>query len=146
MFYQYNEPTNYMTYDSSSLNQYNYKNMGDVFPVYQQNENLFHFTRQINPITLSNVSPQSRDPSNLPSDIRPTIYDGIDGVYGNHSMNDITQHQTRFNNPNNWLDNIQSKQGYHNQYEHTLNYKRPISLIQVGQATSNQDINGFLIF
>ena len=146
MFYQYNEPTNYMTYDSSSLNQYNYKNMGDVFPVYQQNENLFHFTRQINPITLSNVSPQSRDPSNLPSDIRPTIYDGVDGVYGNHSMNDITQHQTRFNNPNNWLDNIQSKQGYHNQFEHTLNYKRPISLIQVGQATSNQDINGFLIF
>lgn len=146
MFYQYNEPTNYMTYDSSSLNQYNYKNMGDVFPVYQQNENLFHFTRQINPITLSNVSPQSRDPSNLPSDIRPTIYDGIDGVYGNHSMNDITQHQTRFNNPNNWLDNIQSKQGYHNQFEHTLNYKRPISSIQVGQATSNQDINGFLIF
>ena len=146
MFYQYNEPTNYITYDSSSLNQYNYKNMGDVFPVYQQNENLFHFTRQINPITLSNVSPQSRDPSNLPSDIRPTIYDGIDGVYGNHSMNDITQHQTRFNNPNNWLDNIQSKQGYHNQFEHTLNNRRPISSIQVGQATSNQDINGFLIF
>ena len=47
MFYQYNEPTNYMTYDSSSLNQYNYKNMGDVLPGYQQNENLFHFTQQI---------------------------------------------------------------------------------------------------
>ena len=146
MFDEYNAMTNYMTYDSSSLNQYNYKNMGDVFPVYQQNENLFHFTRQINPITLSNVSPQSRDPSNLPSDIRPTIYDGIDGVYGNHSMNDITQHQTRFNNPNNWLDNIPSKLGYHNQFEHTLNNRRPISSIQVGQATSNQDINGFLIF
>ena len=146
MFDEYNAMTNYMTYDSSSLNQYNYKNMGDVFPVYQQYENLFHFTRQINPITLSNVNAQSRDPSNLPSDIRPTIYDGIDGVYGNHSMNDITQHQTRFNNPNNWLDNIQSKQGYHNQFEHTLNNRRPISSIQVGQATSNQDINGFLIF
>ena len=146
MFNQYYEPTNYMTYDSSSLNQYNYKKMGDVFPVYQQNENLFHFTRQINPITLSSVSPQSLDPSNLPSDIRPTIYDGIDGVYGNHSMNDITQHQTRFNNPNNWLDNIPSKLGYHNQFEHTLNNRRPISSIQVGQATSNQDINGFLIF
>jgi hypothetical protein len=36
MFDQYNEPTNYMTYDSSSLNQYNYKNMNDVLPVYQQ--------------------------------------------------------------------------------------------------------------
>ena len=146
MFNQYTEPTNYMTYDSSSLNQYNYKNMGDVLPVYQQNENMYHFTRQINPITLSNVSAQSRDPSNLPSDIRPAIYDGIDGVYGAHSMNDITQHQTRFNNPNNWLDNIPSKPGYYNQNEHTNNYYRPKSSIQAGIATSNQDVNGYLIF
>ena len=32
MFNQYNEMTNYMTYDSSSLNQYSYKNIDDVFP------------------------------------------------------------------------------------------------------------------
>ena len=146
MFNQYNEPTNYMTYDSSSLNQYNYKNMDDVLPVYQQYQNLYHFTRQINPISLSNVNAQSRDPSNLPCDMRITLYDGIDGVYGIHSMNDITQHQTRFNNPNNWLDNIQPKQGYHNQYEHTLNNTRPLSTIQAGQASSNQDINGYLLF
>ena len=146
MFYQYNEPTNYMTYDSSSLNQYSYKNMDDVFPVYQQYQNLYYFTKQINPISLSNVSPQSRDPSNLPCDIRPTIYDGIDGIYGENSMNDITQHQTRYNNPNNWRDNIQPKQGYYNQHEHTLNYKRPISSIKAGQASSNQDINGYLLF
>ena len=146
MFDEYNAMTNYMTYDSSSLNQYSYKNMDDVFPVYQQHQNLYYFTRQINPITLTNVSAQSRDPSNLPSDIRPTIYDGVDGVYGNHSMNDITQHQTRFNNPNNWRDNIPSKIGYYNQFEHTLNNIRPISSIQAGQASSNQDINGYLIF
>ena len=146
MFNQYNESTNYMTYDSSSLNQYNYKNMDDVLPVYQQYQNLYHFTRQINPISLSNVSPQSRDPSNLPCDMRITLYDGIDGVYGHNSMNDITQHQTRQNNPNNWLDNIQPKQGYYNQNEHTLNYKRPVSLIQAGHASSNQDINGYLLF
>ena len=146
MFNQYNEATNYMTYDSSSLNQYNYKKLDDNLPVYQQYQNLFYFTRQINPITLSNVTPQSRDPSNLPCHIRPTIYDGIDAVYGGNSMNDILQLQTRYNNPNNWRDNIQSKQGYYNQHEHTLNNKRPISLIQVGQATSNQDIHGFLLF
>ena len=146
MFNQYNEPTNYPTLSGSVLNQYNYKNMDDVLPVYQQYQNLYHFTRQINPISLSNLSPQSRDPTNLPSDMRITLYDGIDGVYGIHSMNDITQHQTRFNNPNNWLDNIQPKQGYHNQYEHTLNYKRPVSLIQAGHASSNQDINGYLLF
>ena len=146
MFNQYNEPTNYMTYDSSSLNQYSYKNMDDVFPVYQQYQNMYYFTRQINPITSSNVSAQSRDPTNLPSDIRPTIFDGVDGVYGNHSMNDITQHQTRFNNPNNWQDNIQSKPGYYDKNKHTLNNKRPMSYIQVGQATSNQDINGYSLF
>ena len=146
MFDQYNEMTNYMTYDSSSLNQYSYKNMDDVFPVYQQYQNLYYFTKQINPISLSNLSPQSRDPSNLPCDMRITLYDGIDGVYGENSMNDILQLQTRYNNPNNWRDNIPPKQGYHNQHEHTLNYKRPISSIQAGQASSNQDIHGYLLF
>ena len=120
--------------------------MDNNFPVYQQYQNLYHFTKQINPITLSNVNAQTRDPSNLPCDMRPTIYDGMDGVYGIHSMNDIVQHQNRFNNPNNWQDNIQGKPGYYNQDEHTLNNKRPISYIQIGQATSNQDINGYLIF
>ena len=146
MFNQYNELSNYMTYDSSSLNQYNYKNLDDVFPVYQQYQNLYYFKKQINPITLANVNAQSRDPTNLPCDIRPTIYDGIDGVYGHNSMNDITHLQTRFNNPNNWRDNIPSQHGFHNQNEHTLNNKRPISSIQAGQASSNQDLHGYLLF
>ncbi len=60
-----------------------------------------------------------------------------------NSMNDITHRQTRFNNQNNWRDNIQPKQGYYNQYEHTLNCKRPISSIQAGQASSNQDRNRY---
>ena len=42
MFNQYNEPTNYLTYDSSSLNQYNYANLNTALPVYQQNENMYH--------------------------------------------------------------------------------------------------------
>ncbi len=119
MFDQYNAPTNYMTYDSSSSNQYSYKILENNFPVYQQYQNLHYFTKQINPITLSNVYAQTRDPTNVPCDIRPTIYDGMDGVYGHKSINDITQHQTRFNNPNSWQDNIQSKPGYFNQNEHT---------------------------
>jgi hypothetical protein len=146
MFDQYNERTNYMTYDSSSLNQYNYKNLGDVLPVYQQHQNLYYFTRQINPITLSNISPQSRDPTNLPCDIRSTLYDGLDGVYGENSLNDITQFQTNLNNPNNWRDNIPPKHGYYNQHEHTNNYYRPKSAIKAGQASSNQDIHGYLLF
>ena len=146
MFDQYNDLNNYMTYDSSSLNQYNYANLNTALPIYQQYENLYHFTRQINPISLANVSPQSRDPSNIPSDMRPTIYDGVDGVYGNHSMNDITQHQSRQNNPNNWQDLITSKPGYYDQNEHTNNYYRPKSSIQAGIASSNQNINGYLLF
>ena len=146
MFNQYNEPTNYPTLSGSVLNQYNYKNLDNSFPVYQQYQNLYYYTRQINPISLSNVSPQSRDPSNLPCDMRMTLYDGIDGVYGHNSMNDINHIQTRQNNPNNWRDNIQPKPGYYNQHEHTLNNKRPISSIQAGIASSNQDINGYLLF
>ena len=146
MFNQYNEPSNYMTYDSSSLNQYNYKNMDDVLPVYQQHQNLYYFTRQINPITLAIVNAQSRDPTNLPCDIRPTLYDGLDGVYGENSLNDITHLQTRYNNPNNWRDNIPPKIGYYNQHEHTNNYYRPKSSIKAGQASSNQDIHGYLLF
>ncbi len=120
--------------------------MDDVLSVYQQHQNLFYFTRQINPITLSNVSPQSRDPTNLPCDIRSTNYDGVDGVHGFHSLNDITQFQTRYNNLNNWSDNICSKSGYYNQSDPTINNKRPISSIKAGQASSNQDIHGYLLF
>ncbi len=68
MFDQYNELSNYMSCDSSSLNQYNDKNLDDIFPVYQQYQNLYYFKKQINPITLFNVNAQSRDPTNLPCD------------------------------------------------------------------------------
>jgi len=146
MFNEYNEPTNYMTLDSSSLNPYNYKNLANGFPTYQKYENLFYYTRQINPISLSNVSPQARDPTNIPCDVRPTIYDGVDGLYNNHSMNDIMQLQTPQNNPNNWRDNIPSKPLYYNQDEHTNNNYRPISAIKAGQATSNIDYHGYLLF
>jgi hypothetical protein len=94
MFNQYNEPTNYMTYDSRSLSQNSYKHFDDIFPVYQQYQDLYYliyFTIQIN----QNVSPQSRDPSNSPCDLRPTLYDGLDGFYGENLLNDITQFQTR---------------------------------------------------
>jgi hypothetical protein len=84
--------------------------------------------------------------SNLPCDIRPTSYDGIDGVYGENSLNDITQFQTNLNNPNNWRDNIPPQHGYRNHIEHTLNPKRPISLIKAGQASSNQYILWYLLF
>ncbi len=66
-----------MTYDNSSFNQYHYENLEDNFPIHYN-------TRKTSPVTLANLTPQTRDPSNLPCNIRPTIYDGIDGVYGVH--------------------------------------------------------------
>ena len=41
MFDEYNEPLSYMTYDSSTLNQYDYKNLNANLPTYQRNENLY---------------------------------------------------------------------------------------------------------
>ena len=146
MFDQYNEPTNYPTFDSSTLNPYNYKDMSDRLSSYQQLQNQYYYTRQINPISMVNNSPQSRDPTNLPCNIRPTIFDGVNGLYGMDSMNDIMKLQTHDNNPNNWRDILPAKVGYHNQHEHTNNYHRPISAIQAGQATSNQDYHGYLLF
>jgi hypothetical protein len=146
MFNQYNEPTNYMTLDSSTLNPYNYKNMDDKLSTYQQYQNFYYYTRQINPISLANVSPESRDPSNLPCNVRPTIYDGVAGVYGENSMNDIMKLQTNLNNQNKWQDNVPAKTGYYTQHEHTNNFYRPISAIQAGQATSNHDFHGYLLF
>ncbi len=141
MFDQYHELNNYMTYDSSSLNQYNYQNLDDVFPVYQQYQNLFYFTRQANPITLANINAETRDPTNLLCDTRPTIYDGIDDLYGHNLMNDITHLQTPTNYPNNRRDNIPPNHGYYNQNEHTNKYYRPKSSIKAGIASTTQDIH-----
>jgi hypothetical protein len=55
MFNQYNEPTNYMTLDSSSLNPYNFKQFDNSFPTYQQHLKQFYFTRQIKFIWLCAV-------------------------------------------------------------------------------------------
>jgi hypothetical protein len=54
--------------------------------------------------------------------------------------------QTPQNNPNNWRDNIRIKQDYYNEYEHTNNILRSQSSIKPGQATSNQDFHGYLLF
>ncbi len=50
------------------------------------------------------------------------------------------------NNPNKWQDNVPAKTGYYTQHEHTNNYYRPLSAIQAGQATSNHDFHGYLLF
>jgi hypothetical protein len=147
MFNQNNEPTNYSTYDSTSSNPYIYNNkLNADMPPYQQQQNMYYFIRQLNPITSVTLSPQTLDPTNLPCDYRPTYYNTLGDAWGIDSMNDVMHNRTPQNNPNNWRDNIPNKQGYYNQNEHTNNYFRPQSAIKLGQATSNQDYNGYLLF
>ena len=75
--------------------------------------------RQLNPI--ANVT-QTLGPANLPCNYRPTYYNTLGDAWGIDSMNDVMQNQTPQSSPNNnWRDNITTKRGYYNQYEHTNN-------------------------
>ena len=99
------EAQQYMTLDMDTINPYNYKNIPDGMDVYQRYQNNYYNTRQLNPISLVHLSPQMMDPSNLPSDIRPTIYDGVN--LSNQVRNN--QYQSNLNNPNLWKDNKPAK-------------------------------------
>ena len=78
------------------------------------------------------------DPSNLPPDNKPNIYQGV-------QINDqefLNQYQTAQNNPNLWLDNNPSKSYYYSQYEHLLpGIPKQQSAMKIGQATSFHDFH-----
>ena len=132
-------PTNYLTFDVSSTNQYNYKNLNDLYPVYQS---LYYNTRQINPISLATLTPTSMDPSNLPCDVRPTIYEQGDA----DNREKLKLYRTPLNNPNLWQSHLPAKSGYYNNNEHNSNNNiRPLSAINIGQSTSAQNIHGYYI-
>ena len=135
-------PTNYSTNDISSTNQYNCRNLIDVYPVYQLYQDQYYNTRQINPISLATLSPTTLDPSNLPCDVRPMIYEQGDA----DNREKLNLHRTPLNNPNLWQSHLPAKSGYYNNNEHNANNNiRPISAINVGQSTSAQDIRGFYV-
>ena len=135
-------PTNDSTNDISSTNQYNYRNLIDVYPVYQLYQDQYYNTRQINPISLATLSPTTLDPSNLPCDVRPMIYEQGDA----DNREKLNLHRTPLNNPNLWQSHLPAKSGYYNNNEHNANNNiRPISAINVGQSTSAQDIRGFYV-
>ena len=46
------DTTDYMTLDMYSLNPYNYKNLTDNLIPYQKQQDMYYFTRQLNPISL----------------------------------------------------------------------------------------------
>ena len=76
-FQRAHQAQEYMSLDIDSLNSYNYKNLPDGFSTYQRYQNNYYNTRQLNPISLGHLSPQMMDPSNLPSNIRLTIYEAV---------------------------------------------------------------------
>ena len=64
------EATEYMTLDMDTLNPYNYKNMANMMIPYQKQQDMYYFTRQLNPISLVNLGPQWMNPSNFSCDKR----------------------------------------------------------------------------
>ncbi len=129
----------YMSYDTNTINPYNYKNLFERYPMYQVYQDLYYNTRQINPITISNLNEVTRDPSNLPCDYRTTIYS--QGDANNNEL--LNLHRTIYNNPNLWRDNHPAKGGYFRASEQHPQNIRPISFIDKGQATSHIDVHGF---
>jgi hypothetical protein len=129
------DATDYMTLDMHSLNPYNYKNLTDNLIPYQKQEEMYYFTRQLNPLSLVTLSPQMMDPSNLPPDQRSTIYDAMN--LNNQERNN--QYQTPANNPNLWQDNTPAPAVL---YE----VPRQMSSIQAGQATSFQEFHGMQLY
>ena len=129
------DTTDYMTLDMHSLNPYNYKNLTDNLIPYQKQQEMYYFTRQLNPLSLVTLSPQMMDPSNLPPDQRSTIYDAMN--LNNQERNN--QYQTPANNPNLWQDNTPAPAVL---YE----VPRQMSSIQAGQATSFQEFHGMQLY
>ena len=129
------DATDYMTLDMHSLNPYNYKNLTDNLIPYQKQQEMYYFTRQLNPLSLVTLSPQMMDPSNIPPDQRLTIYDARN--LNNQERNN--QYQTPANNPNLWQDNTPAPAML---YE----VPRQMSSIQAGQATSFQELHGMQLY
>jgi hypothetical protein len=129
------DATDYMTLDMHSLNPYNYKNLTDNLIPYQKQQEMYYFTRQLNPLSLVTLSPQMMDPSNIPPDQRLTLYDARN--LNNQERNN--QYQTPANNPNLWQDNTPAP---------AMLYELPrqMSSIQAGQATSFQEFHGMQLY
>jgi hypothetical protein len=127
----------------NSLNPYNYKNRANQLNPYQKQQDMYYFTRQLNPISLVNLGPQWMDPSNFPSDNRQTIYQSVN--LNNQERNN--QYQTPQNKSNLWKDNLPAKAGYYTQNEKLPpGVPRQMSAIQAGQATSFQEFHGMQLY
>ena len=107
------DASEYMTLDMDSLNSYNYKNMSNYLIPYQKQQDMYYFTRQLNPISVVHLGPQWMDPSYFPCNNRENIYESVN--LNNQERNN--QYQTPQNNSNLWNNNLPAKAGYYTQNE-----------------------------
>ena len=134
---------NYMSLDMNSLNAYNYKDLTNKLMPYQKQQDMYYFTRQLNPISMVHLGQQWMDPSNIPSNNRQTIYESVNL----NNQERLNQYQTPQNNSNLWRDNLPTKAGYYTQNEKLpAGVPRQISNIQAGQATSFQEFHGMQLY
>ena len=137
------ESRDYMTLDMDSLNPYNYKSLAEKMIPYQKQQDLYYFTRQLNPISLIHLGDQWMNPSNFPCNVRPSVYQSVNL----NNQERLNQYQTPQNNSNLWRDNLPAKAGYYSQREELpAGVPRQISNIQVGQATSFQPFHGMELY
>ena len=73
VFYQNYEKAPYLSYDSV-LNPYNYKDLQHRYPTYLDYQKLFYETKQHNELQDIEYNITKKDPSNIPVDVRSTIY------------------------------------------------------------------------
>ena len=133
----------YMTLDMDTLNPYNYKSLADKMIPYQKQQDIYYFTRQINPISLVNLGPQWMNPSNFPCDNRQSIYQSVNL----NNQERLNQFQTPQNNSYLWRYNLPAKAGYYTQNEKLpAGVPRQISNIQAGQATSFHAFHGMQLY
>jgi hypothetical protein len=133
----------YMTLDMDTLNPYNYKSLAEKMIPYQKEQDMYYFTRQVNPISLVNLGAQWMNPSNFPCDNRQTIYQSVNL----NNQERINQFQTPQNNSYLWRDNLPVKAGYYTQNEKLpAGVPRQLSNIQAGKATSFQPFHGMELY
>ena len=78
------------------------------------------------------------NPSNFPSDVRPTIYQSVNL----NNQERLNKYQTPYNNNNLWRDNLLAKAGYNTQNEHLPPGISP----QMGKTTSFQPFHGMDLY
>ncbi len=136
------DASEYMTLDMNSLNPYNYKFMSNYLTAYQKQQDMYYFTRQLNPISLVNLGPQWMNPSNFPSNNRQTIYESV--TLNKQERNN--QYQTPQNNSNLWGDNLPAKHNYTQNEKLPPGVPRQISAVQAGKATSFQEFHEMQLY